>query len=61
LVAYSNQGVYKSIRTAVKSKTRKRIIQARRMEGRCILASPTVEVPSRKMVLLRFDELMVDG
>ncbi|KAG4433698.1 hypothetical protein IFR05_010807, partial [Cadophora sp. M221] len=37
LVAYSSQGIYRSIRTAVKSKTRKMIEEAKLREGEWIL------------------------
>lgn len=63
LVAYPNQGIAKSIRTAVKSSTRKKIIQARRIESAYLARSSSTrdEKIDREMVLSRFDELMRGG
>ncbi|KAF6836366.1 sterol glucosyltransferase [Colletotrichum musicola] len=54
IVAYPGQGIYKSIRTAVKSKTRHSIAAARLREGEYLTRNSQVDVQA---VLVRFDEL----
>ncbi|OLN88212.1 Sterol 3-beta-glucosyltransferase UGT80B1-like protein 1 [Colletotrichum chlorophyti] len=54
IVAYPGQGIYQSIRTAVKSKTRHSIADARRAEGEYLARNGQVSV---QQVLQRFDEI----
>ncbi|KAN0096759.1 glycosyltransferase [Hyaloscypha variabilis] len=63
LVAYPNQGIAKSIRTAVKSSTRKKIMQARMIESVYLARSSSTrdEQLDRERVLARFEELMRSG
>ncbi|KAF5518137.1 Sterol 3-beta-glucosyltransferase UGT80B1 [Colletotrichum aenigma] len=54
IVAYPGQGIYKSIRTAVHSKTRRNIAAARQAEGEYLASNSNFEVQA---VLHRFDTL----
>ncbi|WYZ35207.1 hypothetical protein EsH8_I_001483 [Colletotrichum jinshuiense] len=54
IVAYPGQGIYQSIRTAVKSKTRHSIANARRAEGEYLARNSPVDI---QLVLQRFDEI----
>ncbi|KAI8292449.1 Sterol 3-beta-glucosyltransferase UGT80B1 [Colletotrichum sp. SAR11_57] len=54
IVAYPGQGIYKSIRTAVHSKTRRNIAAARQAEGEYLASNSSFEVQA---VLHRFDTL----
>ena len=53
-MAYPGQGIYKSIRTAVHSKTRRNIAAARQAEGEYLASNSNFEVQA---VLHRFDTL----
>ena len=57
LVAYPGQGIAKSIRTAVKSRTRKVIALVRHEEGQYLLKGPIGNHIDRAQVLARFDLL----
>lgn len=54
IVTYPGQGIYQSIRTAVKSKTRQNIAAARQVEGEYLARNIQVDI---HQVLQRFDEL----
>jgi len=58
LVAYPGQGLSKSIRTAVKSTTRKNIIKARRTESEFLMQAGGEKEIDREWIMRRFDELM---
>ncbi|CZR62698.1 related to sterol glucosyltransferase [Phialocephala subalpina] len=57
LVAYPGQGIAKSIRTAVKSRTRKVIALVRHEEGQYLLKGPIGSRIDRAQVLAQFDLL----
>lgn len=58
LVAYPGQGLVKSIRSAVKSKTRKVIATVRHEEGQCLLKGPAGQTVNQAEVVRMFDYLM---
>lgn len=54
MVAYPSLGIYKSIRSTFRDKTRLAIAQARHEEGRFILQALSDESPAVKTVLDQF-------
>ncbi|KAL2879338.1 hypothetical protein SGCOL_005466 [Colletotrichum sp. CLE4] len=56
IVTYPTQGIYQSIRTAVKSKTRQSIAAARQVEGEYLARNIEVDI---HQTLQRFDEICV--
>ncbi|KAL0935968.1 sterol glucosyltransferase [Colletotrichum truncatum] len=58
IVAYPGQGIYKTIRTAVKSKTRRSIANARLIEGEYLARNNRLDVQA---VLKRFDDLCLQS
>lgn len=58
LVAYPGQGIAKSIRTAVKSKTRKVIANVRHEEGQYLLRGPNAARINQAQVLRVFEHFL---
>lgn len=54
IVAYPSLGIYKSIRSTFRDKTRLAIAQAKHEEGRFILQAMSDESPDIKIVLDQF-------
>jgi hypothetical protein len=55
-VAYPGHGITKSIRSAIKSKTRQHAVQARMREGRYLMNLENIKV-KRSLVLRAFEAL----